>query len=188
MITTRIPRQKAQAFADRIVAAIEADCHQIVIAGSIARMCPDVGDIDLVILPKDPEKIRLRLTAKASSVRANGQFNLLLEYGNKIKVDVFFATPEEKGLFETIPTNFGSLQICRTGSAEFNMALASLAQSKGLHWNPYHGILKLNYATRQNEVIASATEQDIFDALGLPFIAPPDRSPAQLAAILKAQK
>jgi DNA polymerase/3'-5' exonuclease PolX len=61
------------------------------------------------------------------------------------------------------------LLLARTGSADFNIWLARTAKVRALHFNPHQGIL------RGDQVIASRTEEEIFSALGLPFIRPEDR-------------
>jgi DNA polymerase (family 10) len=60
--------------------------------------------------------------------------------------------------------------VCRTGSREHNIMLASIAKSLGLHWNPQEGVF------RGEELIASETEESIFSALGLDYERPEDRT------------
>jgi DNA polymerase (family 10) len=61
------------------------------------------------------------------------------------------------------------LLLARTGSKEHNIKLAALAKSKGLTFSPHEGI------KRGEQILASETEEAIFAALGLPYIAPEDR-------------
>ncbi len=52
-----------------------------------------------------------------------------------------------------------------------NVWIAQTAKAAGLHFNPHRGIER----HKGGEVIASAEEQDIFDALQMDFIAPERR-------------
>jgi DNA polymerase (family 10) len=161
----------ADSNASRIVEILRPFCTRIEIAGSIRRRRPIVNDIDLVILP-DPgklEEIRARCLQSKPFILENGDQNLLFRLKNGIQIDIFFAYPSGGDLFQAVPGNFGSLLLCRTGSKAFNIYFATLARDKGLHWNPYRGIVE------NQEVIASETEESLFEAVSLPFISPEAR-------------
>lgn len=57
------------------------------------------------------------------------------------------------------------------GGAESNVAIASAAQRKGRKWNPYGS--GFSHADGRRLVIAS--ERDVFDFVGLPYLDPCDR-------------
>lgn len=126
-----------------------------------------MNDIDLVCLPKDRELLINRARSRALVIRQGEQNVTLNWYG--IRLDIFLAKPDESTLFEKIPSNWGSVLLCRTGPAEFNIGLATRAHELGFHWNPYRGI------TRDYEIIASRTEQEIFEALEMNYVEPWDR-------------
>jgi DNA polymerase (family 10) len=77
---------------------------------------------------------------------------------------------KRKDLLGSTPSNFGSLLLCRTGSKGHNVFFIEKAKARGLTWNPYHGVFD-----PQIGCIASATEEDIFSALGLEFVIPEQR-------------
>jgi DNA polymerase (family 10) len=141
---------------------------QIQIAGSIRRARSVVGDIDLVILPKDKAGLKARCAAKWRTIR-DGDQNCIYEVplsDMTVQVDIFFAHPASSDLFTKTPTNFGSLLLCRTGSKEHNIKLVEHAKRLGLRWNPYQGVFD------GDQLIASETEESIFEALKLPYVPP----------------
>ena len=149
-------------------------CEQIEIAGSIRRARAAVNDLDLVILPKSGQRdvIKARFASRCAPVTEGEQnciYRLQLADRTQFQVDVFFARPAADDLLQTVPGNFGSLLLCRTGSKEHNIFLVDHAKRMGLRWNPYHGVCAVD-----GRVLASETEVDIFQALDLEFI-PPER-------------
>jgi DNA polymerase/3'-5' exonuclease PolX len=75
-----------------------------------------------------------------------------------VKLDVFLATPE----------NWGCILIIRTGSRDFGEALMTFARTRGMRFDG-------GFLWRQETRLLSAEESDVFRALGLAFIEPPDR-------------
>jgi hypothetical protein len=161
----QLPLEKAQKIAENIAAELTPFCSRIEIAGSIRRRRPFCGDIDLVIEVKNMESFSARLRQNTTPV-SSGDQNIIVELKNGFQLDIFIAQKSSQDLLGKIPGNWGTLLLCRTGSRAHNIYIASLAAERGLHWNPYHGI----YSGKTN--LASETEEDIFRALGLGFIAP----------------
>lgn len=166
---------RIRAIADKVVAALAPLCERIEIAGSIRRGRALVGDIDLVILPKDRAAIRAKLVP-ACNVLADGPQNLLVDWPlgrtERLQLDIFFAHDGVGDFFAREPSNWGTLLLCRTGSKEFNIWFAQQAQRAGLHWNPYRGLTRQKGLSQQSEVIAAATEDDLFKALEITPIKP----------------
>jgi DNA polymerase/3'-5' exonuclease PolX len=75
-----------------------------------------------------------------------------------VKLDVFLATPE----------NWGCILIIRTGSRDFGEALMTFARTRGMRFDD-------GFLWRQETRLLSAEESDVFRALGLAYIEPPDR-------------
>lgn len=153
----------------KIVELLAPFCARIEVAGSIRRKRPEVGDIDLVIepLPGKRRYIRDRCLSWRPQVLEDGEVNFLFTLKG-VQVDIFYANEAGQDLFADVG-NFGSLFICRTGSKQFNIWLCQHAKTKGLHWNPYRGVVQ------KGKIIASRTEEDVFKALGLEWIKPEDR-------------
>lgn len=162
---------EAQRLADRIVAQLQPFCLGITVAGSIRRCCPVVNDIDLVLIPLDLAVLRERVLRNATPIQ-DGPLNLLVRLENGFQLDIFMAHAGKADLLGTTPTNFGSLLLCRTGSKEHNIKLASRAHSLGLKWKTYDGIFD---GLGNGRLIASATEHDMFAALQMDFVPPEHR-------------
>jgi DNA polymerase (family 10) len=163
-----IPLAKAHRYAGQIVAALQPFCKRLEIAGSIRRERPYCGDVDIVAEPSNEPALRARII-DGKEVVQNGPQNIHVRLANSLEIQVFLARPESATLFEKIPSNWGSLLLCRTGSRDHNIFIAQKALSLGLKWNPYQGLF------RDGILIASETEESIFAALNLDFIPPQKR-------------
>lgn len=161
----------AQACADRIVERLYPFCDRIQVAGSIRRCRPECGDVDLVAIPKTMGEtdllgtitgtrnlaaIEVRKWAKAEgwAVEKDGPQYLVFT-ARGVQVDIWWATAE----------CFGTMFVSRTGSKEHNIALAMRAMDLGGKWDPHHGL-------RIGGRNFAATEEEIYQALRLPFLDP----------------
>jgi DNA polymerase (family 10) len=163
-----------QKLAEKILAELTPYCDQIEIAGSIRRRRPNPNDIDLVCLPKPGNLIELQSRFHARcKVLSEGVENAMYLLGNGVQLDVFFAHHEARDIFGEVQAhaNFGTLLLCRTGSAQHNIWLIGQAKLKDLYWKPYAGV----FTQADGRCLASATEEGIFTALGLEFIPPEKR-------------
>ena len=184
--------QQASAIAERVKGTLAAWCRQIEVAGSVRRQRPECGDIDLVILPHSETakaEIKRRCLVSSRLVRDGDQNFIVQLHGwpslpAGCQLDVFFAQPASTDLFTPAPTNLGSLLLCRTGSKEHNIFLIEHAKTLEKKWDPYRGVLaggrwhhypQLPSEYLGGELVAAATEMEIFAALGLPFIPPEQR-------------
>ncbi len=161
---------KADLLAKQVVEALEPLSDRIEIVGSIRRRRPVVGDIDLVILPKPGQLQAIKDRCVKSGVRVmmNGDMNFIFIWKN-VQVDIFFARHEQRDLLETIPGNFASLMLCRTGSREHNIWFCQKAMQAGCAWNPYKGIYK-------GSILQPAeNEEDLFRQIGIDFVRPEAR-------------
>lgn len=77
---------------------------------------------------------------------------------NDIQVDTYVASEE----------NFGAMTLFLTGSKEFNVMMRVKAKARGMKLNQY-GLWQ------DGALIASRTENDIFEALGMPYVHPRNR-------------
>jgi DNA polymerase/3'-5' exonuclease PolX len=169
--------EHAQNLATRIVEELQPYCSRIEVAGSIRRGLPEVNDIDLVLIPSNPSALRDRILRRCTIIQ-DGPQNLLVRLprppggegrGEGVQLDIFIARAETRDLLEAKPSNWGTLLLCRTGSKEHNIKLAQRASRLDLQWKVYEGIF------RGRDLLASATEQDIFKALEMDYIEPKNR-------------
>jgi DNA polymerase/3'-5' exonuclease PolX len=167
----------AQRLAERFAVELQPHCSRMEIAGSIRRRRPEVGDIDLVCIPRGVEGraailARCALGPTAKKIKEGEQY-VVFEYvspgGWAAQLDLWFAHEDQNDLFDFTPSNWGMLLLARTGSAMHNVYLAQKAKAHGLHFQPHKGIIS------GDQVVASRTESEIFHLLGLNFIRPEDR-------------
>lgn len=148
----RIPLGRATAIAEPVLARLRAlpGVTWALPVGSLRRGQDTVGDIELVAPANDPAPAIEDLAHLRDLVRtlhrSERRLYLLI---NRVQVGVRF--PE--------PANAGATLLTLTGSAEHLAALRAVALERGVHLEG-----------------PAATEEEIYDALGLPFIPPEIRS------------
>jgi DNA polymerase (family 10) len=169
-----LDRTEVEPLAFKIVSTIGPYCTRAEVAGSIRRRKPTINDIDIVVLPKPQCWVQIIKEVRYS-------FDAVTEkQGDKLAtLYVPFASKQGQGhvqvdLYRASEGTWGILLLIRTGSAEYNVYLCNLAIRKGYRLAYSQGLLN-----EKGEVIASKTEQEVFQALGLPFIIPQDREVAK---------
>ena len=151
--------EDAEKLAREIVEHIRPLCERLEVAGSIRRKKSEVRDVDLVLIPKPLSWHRiiatLQRTMDAEVLKRGNSIAQLSIKG--VNVDLYVATAK----------TWGALLLIRTGSAEHNIKLSTLARKKGMKLS-HRGL------TKESKVIAS-TEKEIFEALDLPYVPPEER-------------
>ncbi|MFH1826012.1 MAG: DNA polymerase/3'-5' exonuclease PolX [bacterium] len=149
----------ADAHADLIVEDLEKlpAVKKILICGSLRRGQETIGDIDILVVSDQPEKVmtafvRLSLVA---TVLAHGPTKSSIVMKNGMQADL--RVVEEK--------SFGAAAHYFTGSKDHNIHLRQLAQKKGWKISEY-GIFK------GNKQIGGKTEEEMFTKFGLQYIPP----------------
>ncbi len=125
------PRQDVIPIAKAIVDAIEPHCTEFKVAGSLRRMCSEVGDIEIVCLPKTeqaPDGLfatkTIRSIAFCDAVRGLGLVMRGEPNGRYCKVRVTAAIDISLDIFMPQPFDFGRQLAIRTGSAKYSGNLA----------------------------------------------------------------
>ena len=132
---------------------------EVTVAGSARRMTETCKDVDLIATAKDPEALGEALSAHtlAAEPRAAGDAGARIVTHNGIAVDLRIAPPEA----------YGNLLQHFTGSAEHNVKLRERALARGLSVSE-NGIKD----TESGKVTQCATEAEVYERLGLPYIEP----------------
>lgn len=164
-----IPLKIARKYAEQIVEQIAPFCQRVEIAGSIRRQRPAVNDIDLVVIAKDWNGLQRRCLERCRSI-THGDAIFSVETPTGVQIDIFAAHAGHQDLLAQVPSNWGSVLLQRTGSKEHNIALVQRAKELGLKWCLMTGVVDENY-----KILAAETEQEIFKALQMDFIAPERR-------------
>ncbi len=149
-----------------------APVKQLEIAGSLRRWKETIGDIDILATSKDPRKVMDVFTGlpRVKQVIAKGDTKSTVILPDGIQADLRVV---EEG-------SFGAALCYFTGSKEHNIRLREMGMKKGLKINEY-GIFD-----KKGEKTGGEKEQDVYDALGLPFIPPEIREDSgEIEAALK---
>lgn len=135
-------------------------------AGSYRRGRETVGDLDLLAVASDRAAAMDHFEAypERTQTIGRGETKLSMRVAKAFQVDLRVVAVEE----------FGAALQYFTGSKAHNVHLRRLAKEKGLKVNEY-GVFRESDDTR----IAGETEQDVYAALGLPWIPPELREDRQ---------
>ncbi len=156
---TRHGIAEADAHAAPLVAWMKASrCVQRVEpAGSLRRRKETIGDLDILVASDEPAKVADRFLryaeAKEVLARGAGKCSVMLKCG--MQADLRIVAPE----------SFGAALHYFTGSKAHNIAVRKLGVRAGLKINEY-GVF------RGKKRISGEHEEDVFRAVGLPFIPP----------------
>jgi len=157
----RVLLHRALDVGERIVAALRAHpaSERVELAGSARRGVDAVKDLDIIATASDPGAL-VRALADLDEIEAASAPNDNAGRGRThtgLPVDLRVVSPE----------NFGNLLQHFTGSAAHNVALRETAVRRGLHVSEY-GILD----DETGETLCCATEEEVYERLGLPFVEP----------------
>ncbi len=155
----RVLLPQAWTLAEGLLAALRAipGVTQAEAAGSFRRRRDTVGDLDLLVSGGDCEQVMDRFVALApgGEVLGRGPTKCSVRIAMGLQVDLRHV-PED---------SFGAALLYFTGSKDHNIALRRIAIDHGWSLNEY-GL------TEGERVVAARTEEDIYRALGLPWIPP----------------
>jgi DNA polymerase (family 10) len=127
--------------------------------GSLRRFRETIGDVDILVSSERPEEVAAAFVTLplVSDVPAHGVTKSTIVTHEGLQVDLRTVNAE----------SFGAATLYFTGSKAHNIALRQRAIEHGLLLNEYALI-----DTGTAEPVASRTETDIYERLGLPFIPP----------------
>lgn len=129
------------------------------VAGSLRRMKEDIRDVDMLVTSSTPDAVMEAFTtwARVKQVLAKGPTRSSVILDNGVQADV-----------RVVPrVSFGAALQYFTGSKDHNVKVRERAVRKGLKVNEY-GVFRVDGDTR----IAGKTEEDVYKAVGLPWMPP----------------
>ena len=144
-------------------------------AGSLRRMRSTVGDLDILVAAKDSSAVMeafINLPG-VSRVLGKGETKSSIEFTDGVRAQVWVHAPEK----------FGTALQYATGSKDHNVQLRQIALAKGLSLSE-HSLTKTN---GKGEIFC-ATEEEVYETLGLPWIPPELREDHGEVAAAKANK
>ncbi len=133
-------------------------------AGSWRRGRETVGDLDVVVASDEPDAVMDRFAAwpEAGEVLLRGDTKTSIRGPRGLQVDLRVVAEE----------SFGAAWQYFTGSKEHNVRLRALARERGLTINEY-GVHEVgSRSDAKGRRVAGTTEEDVYAAVGLPWIPP----------------
>ena len=140
-------------------------------AGSLRRMRDTVGDLDILAAAEDSEPVMQAFVERPDVIEIIGH--------GPTKSSVEFANRLHAQLWVHPPARFGTALQYATGSKDHNVRLRELALNLGYSLSE-HALKRTN----DESELTCATEEEVYAALGLPWVAPElreDRGEVQAA-------
>ena len=156
----RVPLHRALATAESIAERLRKlpHVHAAEVAGSIRRRRKTIGDIDLLVSAVSAEEV-IRAFGGAPEVEvltATGPTKCTARLKSGLQADLRILPPE----------SFGAALHYFTGSKAHNIELRTRAMRRGLKLSEY-GVFD-----RKGKRLGGETEEDVYRAVGLPWIPP----------------
>ncbi len=157
----RLPLGQAYPLVQEIIAALlkVPGVKEASPAGSLRRMRPTVGDLDILVAAQDSGPVMQAFTTLPGvrRVLGHGETKSSVEFTSGVRAQVWVHPPER----------FGTALQYATGSKDHNVRLRELALTQGLSLSE-HALLR----TDGSGEITCATEEEVYADLGLPWIPP----------------
>ena len=181
----RIPLGRAYPLAQEIIKTLKkvkgvVDAQP---AGSLRRMRSTVGDLDILVAAKDSSAVMeafIKLP-RISRVLGKGETKSSIEFTDGVRAQVWVHPPEK----------FGTALQYATGSKDHNVQLRQIALAKGLSLSE-HSFAKVkgnpSTGSARADEIFCATEEEVYETLGLPWIPPELREDHGEVQAAKANK
>jgi DNA polymerase (family 10) len=139
-------------------------------AGSLRRMRPTVGDLDILAASSDPKVVMQAFVThpQVLEVTGHGEMKSSVEFQNGLRAQLWVQPPER----------FGTALAYATGSKDHNVRLRELALDMGL------SLSEKSFMKEDGSEITCAKEEEVYEVLGLPWIPPElreDRGEVQAA-------
>ena len=152
------------------------DLERLEVTGSYRRRRETVGDIDLLAIAAQPAAVmeHFRHYGQIDKVLMAGDTRSSAVLGSGLQVDLRAVPPD----------CYGAALVYFTGSKEHNVKLRRRAVEHGLRISEY-GVFRTETDEAAGECIAGREEEDVYAAVGLPWIPPEmreDRGEIEAAA------
>ncbi|MBI1813069.1 hypothetical protein HY285_04600 [Candidatus Peregrinibacteria bacterium] len=155
----RFPRGEIEADAEMLLKTVRGveGVERAEIAGSYRRNKETIGDLDIIVVTRNAKKISDAIAALpiVREVVAHGERKLSFNLQSGLRVDVRFVKKAQ----------WGSALLYFTGDKEHNITLRKRAIDRGWKLSEY-GLFE------GEKMIASKEEEDIYAALGVPYLEP----------------
>jgi len=182
--------QKAKAIAEELLELLKLACERVTIAGSIRRRRPDVGDIEILAIPKFVGGVDQLDREIGALVKLDGVDQLDREIGALVVQRILGLRRNKRGsitygpqnklllhrpsgigvdVFSVTESNWGMALFVRTGPKEWNIKAMSRFRELGRRGHAYGGI-----TDSDGSEITCPDEKTVFKYLQWAYI-PPER-------------
>jgi DNA polymerase/3'-5' exonuclease PolX len=175
---TKTPYSVIRPVADRIVEALAPYCERIELAGSLRRQRPNIGDIEIVAIPRRPANLFGQVLDKEPTALDRFLDERLVLFPKRgRKYQQFIYGPYTVDLFLPTAETWGCVLAIRTGSAEFSHWLVSPQPRGACPWSVRFGgkDAQPGRLLHDGRLLATPEESDVFAALGLAWVEPEER-------------
>lgn len=167
--------EEAKPIAEQLKRLVEPGCDRVQIAGSISRQKPEIGDVELLCIPKyvaGVDQLDREIGALMTQGILGHRLNKLgrITYGTKNKLLVHRESGIGVDVFSTTEECWWVALVIRTGPKESNVAIAMAAIRKGWRLLAYGS----GFNT-PNGLLRCHSEREVFEAVGLPYRPPWER-------------
>lgn len=167
--------EKAREIAKEVRRYLDGSCVRIEIAGSIRRQKPDVGDIELLCIPRfegGADSLDRRVQGLMFQSILTYRLNKLGRkvYGPKNKLMLHVSSGIGVDIFSTNEECWPVAMVVRTGGKKTNLRIAMAALQKGYQFHAYGS----GFSTPSGEIVCRS-EREVFEAVGLPYREPWER-------------
>lgn len=187
----KFPAATALAVASELCAVLRPATDRLIVAGSLRRRKPMVGDVEILFIPKlfevqdglfdvvvrsaADEVLQKLINDGRLAMRTNVNGSTMWGTKNKLAVHVASGVPVD--LFTATAENWFNYLVCRTGPADSNTRICMAAQARAWKWNPYGaGFSREAFATGPEAEYKVTSERDVFEFVGLPYAEPWERA------------
>ena len=179
----RFPLEDAQPVASDLVELLESTCERIQIAGSVRRQRKDVGDIELLCIPKSSDELALAMPDGLDYVLKRfidqgNHFRLRVNhkgrpigYGKTNKFLVHIQSRIPVDIFSTSSRDWGMALFIRTGPAEYIVKAMRRFRELGLFGHASGSI-----TNQQGLILDCPDEQAVFSRLKWDYVEPEKRA------------
>lgn len=140
----------------KIVSYLKPYSKRAEVVGSIRRKEKNPVDIDIVLIPKNREKLEEFMKKKGRFLQGGEKKSRFRVEG--VNVELYYTTPE----------SWGATLLAYSSRFGAGIGLRVVARAKGFKLNQY-GLFK------KGKMVAGKTEQEIYHALGRPWKKPEER-------------
>jgi DNA polymerase (family 10) len=194
MTHDRVLLSTAMGTATAIIEALAPLAERVAYAGSLRRMRETIGDVDILATADNEGDAAAIMTAFRglaeeidNSKKPSGEddggsaFGVVVSGPTKTSIRVAAGLPGQAPQRQSLqvdlrvvkPDSYGAALQYFTGSQAHNVAVRQIAVRAGLKLSEY-GLFRVRDGADE-ELIASATEEDVYTALGLQWVPPPMR-------------